>query len=318
MRLRILLSFWYYKNEGVRATLENYFAPDYPDIFVDSGAYSAWSQGGEVDVTSYADWLEKYEGLFTVYANLDVKGDVEAGLKNQAYLEGRGLQPLPVFHGGEPWAVYQQMLDEYDYVALGGIAGNTQTNTPAVYRHLIKCFRMAEGKAALHGFGITSWDVLKSFPWYSVDSSSWGAGFRYGLVPVFDERGGRFNNVQLGDPEAARKHRVSIRALGFDPAELARRDKNTRDVNCALSALSYMKAEAWLRKRWGIVEIPKRKGVKRPLSVTRKGVSLYLADGAGLGAGGNFAKAQQGMRLYLAESSSHLRDTASVGRAVHG
>ena len=318
MRLRILLSFWYYKSEGIRTILDTYFAPDYPDIFADSGAYSAWSQGGSVDIESYAEWLERYQDLFTVYANLDVKGDVEAGLKNQTYLEGRGLHPLPVFHAGEPWEVLDEMVERYSYVAIGGIAGSFQSSSPVSYRFLIKCFRIAEGRAALHGFGITSWAVLKDFPWYSVDSSSWGSGFRYGNVGMFDERRGRFVQVHLGVPEEAREHRDIIRRLGFEPKDFARRDLNDRSLNCAVAAVSYIKAEAWLRKRWGTATIPERAGAinaaQREQPVTSEGVKVYLVDGGGLGPSGNLHRAAQGVRIYLASAETGAENKAVAGK----
>jgi len=140
-------------------------------------------------------------------------------------------------------------------------------------------------------------------------------------VPLFDERVGRFTAAKLGDPEGVHANREVIRQLGFNPAEFARRDLNSRDLNCAASALSYVKAEEWLRKRWGTIEIPEREGAinacVQPKTVApREGVKVYLADGAGLGTGGNFYRAEKGLRIYLAEATRYMRDTASATRAM--
>jgi hypothetical protein len=132
---------------------------------------------------------------------------------------------------------------------------------------------MGEGKTVFHGFGLTNWTILKSLPWYSVDSTSWGKGFRFGRVPVFDYSRGRFVDVQLGHFE----HAPLIRQYGFDPEDFADRDRNKRSNICTISALSYMVAEKWLREIHGDVEPPQR-DVIGPEIESKAGLNLYLAE----------------------------------------
>ena len=102
---KFLISYYYFKTRKV----EELAARWQPlQLFADSGAFSAWSLGGQIDVHEYADWLHKYKHLFAVYANLDVKGDIDASLRNQQILEEKGLHPLPVFHRYEPWSVLEE------------------------------------------------------------------------------------------------------------------------------------------------------------------------------------------------------------------
>lgn len=255
LRLRILLSYWYYKDTDLDALFAKYFTKPYPDVFADSGAFSADTQGAEIDWQEYAGWLKRWEHLFSAYANLDVIGDHEGTMKNQRKLESVGLAPIPVFHVGSDYEALRDLVEEYSYVALGGLVPHMRY-TDKIMPHLIKCFQIAGDDAVYHGFGVTSWKVLKALPWYSVDSSSWGQGFRYGQVPVFDDRHGKFLKLGLGDYDAWRKHGKLVKRLGFDPLDFADRGRNDRAKICAISALSYMRAEQWLRKRHGEILIP--------------------------------------------------------------
>lgn len=256
MKLRILLSYWYYKDTDLDALFTKYFTPPYPDVFADSGGFSAETQGAVIAPQEYAAWVKRWAHLFSVYANLDVIGDAVGTAENQKRLEDMGLAPLPVFHVGENWDVLEGLVERYSYVALGGMVPHMRF-AKRLIPWLIKAFKIAQGRAVFHGFGATSWEVISQLPWYSVDSSSWGQGFRYGQVPVFDNRKGRFEKINLGDRAGWVKHAKLVRDLGFDPADFSDRSRNDRAKICAISALSYMKAEQWLRRHWGEIHIPK-------------------------------------------------------------
>lgn len=268
MRLRILLSYWYYKDTDLDALFAKYFTPPYPEVFADSGAYSAMTQGQPVAIDAYAEWIKRWRHLFAVYANLDKIMDPEGTWRNQQHLEDKhGLTPLPAFHVREDFHWLEHYLDRYPYIALGVAA--MQNRRDALITWLVKCFKLAQGRAVYHGFAMTSWTSMSLFPWYSVDSSTWGMGFRFGVVPVFDPVRCDFLKLKLGDRPAWAKHAKLVRSLGFDPADFADRSRNDRAKICAISALSYIKAEAWLRRRHGEI----------PLPCTRDtGMKLYLAD----------------------------------------
>lgn len=269
MKLRILLSYWYYKDTELDALFEKYFTPPYPDVFADSGGFSAMTQGAQIDVNEYAAWIKRYKHLFNTYANLDVIGNAGATLDNQHRLEDLGVEPIPVFHVNEDWSQLESYIEQYPYIALGGMVPYMRY-TKKIMPWIIKAFKLAGDKSVFHGFGATSWEVIKNLPWYSVDSSSWGAGFRFGQVPLFDENKGKFVTAKLGDPVTCGKASRLFRSLGFDPLDFVDRSRNDRSKICAVSALSYMKAEQWLRKRWGEIYIPKRE-------TDKDGLMLHLA-----------------------------------------
>lgn len=311
MQLRILLSYHYYKDTDLDALFAKYFTAPYPEVFADSGAFSAESQGVHIDIKEYAAWVRRWAHLITTYSNLDVIGSAAATDRNQKILEGMGLAPLPVFHVGSDMSKLTALVDRYAYIALGGMVPHMRY-TKRIMPWLIQCFKLARGRAVFHGFGATSWTVVKSFPWYSVDSSAWGSGFRYGRVPVFNERMGKFETINLGDSKAWRSHAALVDRMGFDWRDFADRERNDRAKICAISALSYMMAEQWLRKRHGEIYIPGRQGVPgvrahladaNPArfgeAVQGAGVRLHLADTSN---GINYGDADKGLKLHLADS----------------
>ena len=256
--LRILLSYHYYKDTDLDQLFEKYFTEPYPDVFADSGAFSAMTQGSYIDIDDYANWLKKYNHLFSTYSNLDVIKDADGTWENQVYLEEKhGLSPLPVFHVLESFDWLERYIEKYQYIALG-VAGMQQRG--GLMAWLTKCFQMAKGRAVYHGFGLTGWKVMRDFPWYSVDSSSWGQGFRFGQVPVFNTNKGRFEKLKLGDVTSWQRHGQLIDSMGFNWHDFAYRERNDRAKICAISALSYMMAQKWLRKRHGEIYIPNDNG----------------------------------------------------------
>jgi hypothetical protein len=250
LRLRILLSYWYFKEHDLDTLIPQKFTPPYPCIFADSGAFSAATQRVAIRWQDYAAWLKRYRHWFQVMANLDVIGNPMATQAHQEALEDAGLPVLPVFHAGEPWAVLDRLLTRYRYIGLGGLVGSASAWRTTLMPWLVQCFKRGQGTAVFHGFGCTTWEIIKALPWYSVDSSSWGAGFRYGRVPLFEWQRGRFAACDLGDPVSVGKVAPLIRALGFEPADFALRARNTRAHNCGIAALSYCLAAAWLQRRW--------------------------------------------------------------------
>lgn len=174
-------------------------------LFLDSGAYSAFSQGVEIDINEYIDFIKKHEHLLDVYVNLDVIGTKSKGptkqtaedtLRNQKIMEKAGLNPMPVFHRGEPVEYLIDYIENYDYIGLG--MGRAIGNMGQIYLWLDRIFSQhicdAEGmpKTKVHGFGMTSLKLMMRYPWYSVDSTSWVITGRVGSIFVPRYKGGEW------------------------------------------------------------------------------------------------------------------------------
>ncbi len=141
-------------------------------LFLDSGAFSAFTKGKKVDIDKYIEYIKANEHLLGVYALLDVIGNEEATKKNLAYMEAHGLKPLPVFHFKSDLNLLREMVEKYDYIALGGLV------PLAKKRALLKdwldtCFSIIQDKTKIHGFGINAFWAWERYPFYSVDATSW-------------------------------------------------------------------------------------------------------------------------------------------------
>jgi hypothetical protein len=254
--VNLLWSYAYARRLDVAKTLREDFRVPEVSFFADSGAHSARTLGITITVDDYAAWIKKWRHCFTVYANLDVIFGPAATWENQRRLEDdHGLHPMPVFHTGEPWSVLDRYLEQgYTYIALGKLLGNPWGKL-APWLH--KAFTRADGAAVFHGFGLTAWPAIREFPFYSVDSSSWGSPYRFGTVRLFDR--GRWISVRVGDRESVRKAIPLLRQYGVAAHHLGR-THFTHDVMGRLSAESYMRAADWVAANHGPIALPRGKG----------------------------------------------------------
>jgi hypothetical protein len=164
-------------------------------VFLDSGAFSAFTKGVEIDMRKYCDYiirnediLEKVDG--TVLASvLDGIGDPLKTYQNQLAMEAMGVRPLPCFHYGEDERYLEYYIANYDYITIGGMV---PISTPQLKIWLDRIWEkyLTDGagrpKVRVHGFGLTTPSLMSRYPWYSVDSSSWVQIARVGgmlLIP---------------------------------------------------------------------------------------------------------------------------------------
>jgi hypothetical protein len=253
-RLSFLASYYYYEKRAMGSI----FGTPQPALMADSGAFSAASTGASISLGEYATWVKRWEPLFDHYANLDVIGDAEATLTNQKKLEDLGLSPMPVFHVNEPWKYLEEYLESYDYVALGGLVPYT-IKPRALMPWLIKAFKMLPEGKGYHGFGTTGWTIMSSFPWRSVDSSSWGAGYMFGRGAMFSKVKGEFVKFWVKDGKSCFALRREFAKYGYDWREFAEPTdeplfgikSELRRKLCALAARAYLDAQDWLTRRHG-------------------------------------------------------------------
>lgn len=266
MRIRLLVSYHYHRGTDL-AELVDSFGGDV-DLFADSGAYSAATTGATIRVPDYAAWLRDWAPLWTVRAGLDVIGDHEATTRNTDALRAVGADVMPVFHVGEPWPVLETLCATNRYVALGGMALHAvgASKQKPLMRWLVRCFQIAaEHGTCFHGFGMTSARLVKSLPFYSVDSSSYSFGIRWGLAYLWNAPALRMESVLFRNPDEVRPHAELFRRHGLDPArvitpEFMRMDSPTyradRDAVIEACARAYVLLEGTLRARHAVPAPP--------------------------------------------------------------
>ena len=81
------------------------------EIIADSGAFSMWKRGTNLNITDYMDWLRDND--IKHYFNLDVVGNPEETTNNQKLMEQAGFNPIPVFHFGEPMELLGELVTNY-------------------------------------------------------------------------------------------------------------------------------------------------------------------------------------------------------------
>jgi len=140
------------------------------NLFLDSGAYSASVKDIEIDIDKYIDYIKEHKKYIHIYANLDVINSAEETLENQKTMEKAGLSPLPCFHINENFSYLEYYVDNYDYIALGGLVGSKQPDSWLSRCFDVICDNKGYPKCKVHGFGVTSVSLMFKFPWYSVDS----------------------------------------------------------------------------------------------------------------------------------------------------
>lgn len=161
-------------------------------IMLDSGAFTAWSKGGEVELDPlmrvYDEMLEKYEaGLREVWLiNLDkIPGQrgrtaTEDEIEEAIYISDRnfevleenfGARVLPVFHQNESTRRLYEVCDQADYICVS-------PRNDLGERHRIswaaEVHTLLRGKSKkTHGLATTGMKMASMVEWHSADSAWW-------------------------------------------------------------------------------------------------------------------------------------------------
>lgn len=186
-----------------------------PNTFMlDSGAFSVWNSGAEIDLEVYINFCKQHPGV-SYYVCLDkIPGkpgtavirtpDVlnEAALITwQNYLRMIEELPkekvIPVFHRGESFDWLAKYMEfGCPYVGFGQIGLGSKETQKAYLREISKHVLDSAGRLLVktHGFAVTSFQLMNYMPWHSVDSASWlkQAAFGVVYVPYRDNKTGEY------------------------------------------------------------------------------------------------------------------------------
>ena len=160
-------------------------------VFLDSGAFSAYTLGVDIDLPTYCNYIKRNKDLWRVEDGvmmasvLDGIGDPLKTYQNQLHMEQLGAKPLPCFHAGEDERYLEYYVQNYEYITLGGMVGSS-TKQLCIWLDRMWERYLTDGsgrpRLKVHGFGITSVPIVERYPWYSVDSSSWIQSAAFGSI----------------------------------------------------------------------------------------------------------------------------------------
>ena len=250
-----LHSYWYLKDLSDEK-IQDGFNMTKGNIMIDSGAFTAWTKDIEINVDTYINWINKWNKYVTTFGQIDVippKNATREQLNdccqrtwnNYLYMTDNVICPkkiLYTFHFGENFKWLKQALEYRDsngkpieYMALGGLVGRS---TKQRINFLNKCFDIIKHSSnpniKVHGFGVSSEQLWKKYPFESCDSFSPGMKTNYeiaknnpnmiveGFERIFKVRKDEFNNSEkdilepkIKDQTAETKAKVLIKSIEY-------------------------------------------------------------------------------------------------------
>lgn len=228
-------------------------------ITIDSGAHSFFSfiglsvsadnsqsQGEMPDPYEYFEkhlaWIKEWYDYADYFAELDLQdivGQEQVWEWRKRYKEaGVSDKIITVHHSMNTMDDFKRMVRESDskYVALEGLRGG-KVNLP--YMQLIR--HAYENDTKVHGFALTNQKIMKKYPFYSVDSSSWTAVNRYGLIYKFED--GRMRQFKTKKEHFFEKN-LSLQQASFN------REKENQHFKLADAQVAFRKMEKYFGALW--------------------------------------------------------------------
>lgn len=208
----VLLTFPHYASADVASVTGRVRQIGCP-VFADSGAFTQWRTGTRINLDEYCRWLDRWQDVFTVYANLDVIGSAPQTERNYWAMVERGYAPLYVVSPATPTD------DVGDAppgpVALGGLdrVGRDKVN---VARWIRWAADTVGHRPHLHAFGVTDLPLITNAPHItSADSTTWMAGFKYGALSLWRPRLGRLVQHRRHVIDRSPQIQHDIQRLGY-------------------------------------------------------------------------------------------------------
>lgn len=254
----LFLTYYYRKNTEKGLTL--LFKDNHKGIItIDSGAHSFFGFEG-MSVTShlhtntskrkdpflyfeeYIQWLKIWQDKFSYFVELDLQEIVGHEIVNtwRKRYEDEGLihKCIFVYHTGDKIKWWEDTCKNIPsrYV---GIEGIRTGRAMLPYNKLIKI--AYDNKCKVHGFAFTRPGLLHYYPFYSVDSTSWTIGPRYGMIPTY-------KNGKVSSAKSNKKHyfekNVPLQLMNIN------RDKESQRMKLEYSAIEYVKLQQYLTALW--------------------------------------------------------------------
>lgn len=212
---RRLFSYYYYGNKLTPSYIKDleWSVELGIELFLDSGAFTAFTKNETISCKSYADYLKTTKWPWQYKSSVDFIGEgweaAEKSYQNLKELEDLGVKVQPVWHVREPDEWLKFYIDAgYDYIFIGGMVPETtewlRERLDHVFGTILVDLNSHKPLVKLHGFGLTDTKLMFRYPWYSVDSSSWLAAGVYGKC-MYPKGNGELFPIQFSTQGEARK-----------------------------------------------------------------------------------------------------------------
>ena len=185
IKIFILESF-YYVQDWMDIYIKNYW-----NFMLDSGAFTFMQDSKKkIDWDKYVEDYAKYINRLDIKLFFELDIDSVVGLKEVERLRAKlekltNKKCIPVWHKSRGKEYWLQLVKNYDYVAIGGIAIKTIKQNE--YKYFTWFLNEAKKQnCKVHGLGFTNLKGLEKYKYDSVDSTSWVSGNKFGAVYWFD------------------------------------------------------------------------------------------------------------------------------------
>lgn len=132
--------------------------------------------------TRFVTLVKKHEDNLWGYVELD-QGGRDNKIKTRARLEALGLRPMPVYHPlNDGWDYFDELASSYDRICVGNIVQAHTALRSKIIRTIWERHRDYP-HLWIHGLGYTPNALLHSYPFDSVDSSTWLGPVRWWHLP---------------------------------------------------------------------------------------------------------------------------------------
>lgn len=219
-------------------------------LFVDSGAFTAYTKGISVNVDEYISYINSISEYLTIFAQVDtipgqfnkpktleeVLAAPAKSWENYLYMRDRVKEPdklVPIFHQGEDYKWLRNMLEwtDNDGKHIPYIGISPAIDVPGMESFLDKSFEIisesSNPNVKTHAFGMTRLQLLEIYPYYSADSTSWlmsgsmGSVYTpYGTIYVSDRRDTDKSYIKNQPQDAYNNIEAYINKLGYTMEEV--------------------------------------------------------------------------------------------------
>ena len=173
------------------------------NFLLDSGAFS-YMNGQKCTKEMLLNYLDRYIFFINKYdikyffeLDVDTIFGIEFVERMRNKLEKEtGKKCIPVWHKSRGIEYWKKMVEEYDYIAIGGLVFHVKKKEwPLIKKMVDYAYKK---RVKVHGLGFTKTKILENEKWhfYSVDSSSWlSSASRGQKLQIF--KNGCINNVDM-------------------------------------------------------------------------------------------------------------------------
>jgi hypothetical protein len=243
-----LMSYEYLRGKGISQLKK------YPDmhLFIDSGAFTYINdpkyeeytvEQWENQIEKYLNWAEKHKDQIFAIADLDLQyvvGCEQVYEWRKKYFEPFMLRtgiPVCFMYHDEGMSQWEYMCKRYPYVGLSLVVDNGND--------VKEMFRIAEKHNTLiQGMASTNTQMLVNYPFYTVDSTTWNVGLKYGEISVWN--GSKMSRIKKQDFQSKGFPIIQRYDRDFDFDLILEEDKTEM---IKVNAYAFVMAEKYIRER---------------------------------------------------------------------